>query len=55
MKKYYKIAGLTVEIDSFGRTERQAESYLTDFVGEADIVVENATREFCERYPEVAD
>ena len=40
-------------MESFGRTERQAEPYLIDHVGRADVVIENATREFCERYPDV--
>ena len=30
MEKYYKIAGLTVAMDSFGRTVKQAEPYRTD-------------------------
>lgn len=53
MKKYYKIAGLTVEMDSFGRTVKQAEPYLIDHVGRADVVIENATDEFVARYPEI--
>ena len=39
MTKYYKIAGLTVAMDSFGRTKTQAEPYLTEGSDEADIVI----------------
>lgn len=35
----YKIAGLVVSMDSFGRTIRQAEPYRTDDVCEADISI----------------
>lgn len=53
MKKYYKIAGLTVEMDSFGRTVSQAEPYEIDFSGKAEVVIENATDEFCSQYSSV--
>lgn len=39
MKQDYIIAGLRVRMDSFGRTRSQAESYLTETVGEPDIVI----------------
>lgn len=44
MKHYYKIAGLSVEMDSFGRTVAQAEPYLADqatldAMGKPDIVI----------------
>lgn len=38
MKQYYKIAGLLVEMDSFGRTEKQALPYLCE-PGEPDIII----------------
>ncbi len=38
MEKYYKIAGLTVKMDSFGRSVRQAAPYETD-PAEADMVI----------------
>ena len=50
MKKYYKIAGLTVGMESFGRTVMQAEPYAIDFVGQADVEIENATSEFCDKH-----
>lgn len=40
MKKYYKIAGLIVEMDSFGRNENQAAAYECKWTGKPDIVVE---------------
>ena len=41
MEKYYKIAGLTVKMDSFGRTVEQAESYVCAPCEEVDIIVES--------------
>jgi hypothetical protein len=55
MKKYYKIAGLTVEIDSFGRTVAQAEPYAIPPVDDADARIENATPEFFRKYSEVPE
>lgn len=37
MPKYYKITGLTVEMESFGRTVTQAEPYLCEPVEQPDI------------------
>lgn len=39
MEQYYSITGLTVKMDSFGRTVTQAEPYLTEPVAEPDIVI----------------
>lgn len=39
MTQYYKIANLIVAMDSFGRTVEQAEPYLTENGGEADITI----------------
>ena len=50
MKKYYKIAGLTVGMESFGRTVMQAQPYAIDFLGQADVEIENATAEFCDKH-----
>lgn len=50
MKKYYKIAGLTVEMESFGRTVTQAEPYAIDIVTQSDVEIENATAEFCDKH-----
>ena len=41
MKQYYKIAGLTVEMDSFGRTEDFARPYIVDYAGTPDIKIES--------------
>ena len=50
MKKYYKIAGLTVEMDSFGKTVTQAEPYAIAPIDCPDVRIENATPEFIEKY-----
>ena len=50
MKKYYRIAGLTVEMESFGRTVSQAEPYEIDSLERADVIIENAPDEFCIKY-----
>lgn len=39
MERYYQIADLTVRMDTFGRTERQAESYRCPAVTQPDICV----------------
>ena len=54
MKKYYKIAGLTVEMDSYGRTVEQALPYETE-ASEAQVVIENATPAFHEKYPQLTE
>lgn len=53
MKKYYRIAGLTVEMESFGRTAAQAEPYAIEPPLAVDIQIDNCTKEFRERHPEV--
>ncbi len=55
MKKYYKIAGLTVEMDSFGKALRQAEPYADLAVEEPDVRIEKYTREFREKYSEASE
>lgn len=40
MGKQYKIAGLKVEMETFGRTEKQAQPYLCAFEGPADVVID---------------
>ena len=52
MKKYYRIAGLTVEMDSFGKTVTQARAYEIDPVPCVDVSVESATAEYREKYSE---
>lgn len=46
MNKCYKIAGLTVEMDVMGRTEIQAEPYLTDPVDKPDMLLMHRFDEF---------
>lgn len=41
MVKYYKIAGLTVKMDSFGRTAEQAEPYCCDPCDAPEIIIES--------------
>jgi len=50
MTQYYKITGLTVEMDSFGRTVTQAEPYLTQ-PGKPDIVISADWQGLQERQP----
>ncbi len=45
MEQDYLIAGLRVRMDTCGRTAKQAEAYLTDTVGEPDIVIPSITEE----------
>jgi len=40
MEQYYKIAGLTVKMDSFGRTVQQAEPYLCEPCEKPDILIQ---------------
>ena len=55
MLQYYKIAGLTVEMDSFGRTEDFARPYVIDFNGEPDIRIKAEWSTFQERSPNLSD
>ena len=50
MKKYYKIAGLTVEMDSFGKTVTQAEPYAIAPIDCPDVYIESAPRKASEKY-----
>ena len=54
MKKYYRIAGLTVEMDTFGKTEAQAAAYEIAPVGEADIVIGSYADAFLATHPELS-
>lgn len=54
MAMYYQIAGLSVEMDTFGRTEAQAKQYAANF-GKADIVVSSNWPRLRSRYPELSD
>lgn len=54
MERYYKIAGLTVKMDSFGRTVSQAEPYLCE-EGPADIVIRSDWKALQQRQPHLSD
>ena len=55
MKKYYKIAGLTVTMDSFGKTEEQAKAYLCQECPKVDIEVVSPWKEIKADYPQFSD
>lgn len=54
MKQDYFIAGLRVRMDSFGRTIRQAEPYLTETAGEADITISSDPQSLKEQQPHLS-
>ncbi len=55
MKLYYKIAGLSVEMESFGKTVEQAKAYLADAVDEPDIIVQSNWQRLKKKHPEISD
>lgn len=55
MEQYYKIAGLTVKMDSFGRTVEQAEPYKCAPCEKPQIVIESNWPELKEQYPRWSD
>lgn len=55
MIQFYKIAGLTVAMDTYGRTERQARAYLTEPIKEPDIQIISYKNLIKERYPYISD
>lgn len=50
MKRYYKIAGLIVEMDSYGRTLLQAEPYAIPDQTKSDIQVENCPQRLMDKH-----
>lgn len=54
MEQYYKIAGLLVRMDSFGRTVTQAEPYLAA-AGEPDVEIRGNWRRLKEEAPQLSD
>ena len=52
--KHYRIADLRVGMDSFGRTDRQAEPYLIPVEGDPDIVIRAATDKLHQSHPSVS-
>ena len=55
MYKYYKIAGLTVKMDTFGKTEVYALPYGIEPCEEADIIIETNYQFMKQFYPEAED
>ena len=54
MERDYLIAGLRVRMDTFGRTEAQAEAYLTDTTGTPDMVVASKPEKFKQDQPNMS-
>lgn len=55
MEQYYKITGLTVKMDSFGRTVTQAEPYLTEPAEPADILISGDWKQLQAHQPHLSD
>ena len=55
MVNKYKIAGLIVSMNSFGRTKRQAEVYLQEEAGDSAIVIDSHKDAFRKRMPRLSD
>lgn len=51
MERDYIIAGLRVRMDTFGRTEVQAQPYITETSGTPDIVIHSHAKELMESQP----
>ncbi len=51
MLKHYRIAGLTVAMDTFGRTEKQAEAYISEPVENPDVEIVGKAEAFQNKYP----
>ena len=54
MERDYLIAGLRVRMDTFGRTEAQAEPYLTETKGEPDLIIESHREDLLARQPHLS-
>lgn len=55
MKNFYRIAGLTVAMDSFGTARAQAEPYRCEPVEQPDIIVQSRWPLFKEKYADTSD
>lgn len=55
MTQYYKIANLTVAMDSFGRTVEQAKPYLMESAGAADITIQSDWKALQSAQPHLSD
>ena len=54
MERDYIIAGLRIRMDTWGRTAAQAEPYLTETAGEADMIVTSNAEEFHKKQPQLS-
>lgn len=55
MEQFYNIAGLTVQMDTFGRAKKQAEPYLSDATSDADIVIRGDWKLLQSSQPHLSD
>lgn len=55
MLQYYRIAGLTVEMDTFGRAEDFSRPYMIDFQGEPDLKIHSDWTQWQQRTPTLSD
>lgn len=55
MKRYYRIAGLKVEMDTYGRLQGQAIPYEIEMDGVPDICIHADLQEAHERFPTLSD
>lgn len=55
MKKYYRIAGLTVEMDTHGKTELQAKDYEIAPTDHVDIRMKTCPQRFKDLHPELSE
>ncbi|MBQ7331196.1 MAG: hypothetical protein IJW94_05355 [Oscillospiraceae bacterium] len=55
MEKTYLIAGLTVKMDTYGRTLEQAKPYLYDVSGDCDIAIVSNWKVFRDEFPSWSD
>lgn len=54
MERDYLIAGLRVRMDTFGRTAEQAEPYLAETSGDADVVIVSCAEELHANQPDLS-
>ena len=52
MENFYKITGLTVKMDSYGRTVEQAEPYRCEAVEDPDIIIQSLWEKYKTEQPE---
>ena len=55
MERYYKIAGLTVKMDTYGRTVEQSRQYEIDPQANFDIEIRSTRDEIKSRHPHIED